>query len=317
MGRRSTRLRPILVSAALLVCGADQARRPADDRELRSWLENMVWYHRYTPEEIRSATGLGPDEIAAALERFDIRPATRPRRNPEDRLLVLPYPGGRHPRIGFLEGAVDPSRETKVSVFTPWDEAGYVVLDVPEAIFSNLGLIYLAHTHEGVPTIWQKRGIALEPREWRRGDDGVLVMERTLPNGIAFGTRVVPHRDHVAVEQWLTNGTDRALTGLRVQDCVLLKGAGGFAAQTNDNKVIRKPYVACRSDDGRRWIIAAWEPCDRPWANPPCPCLHSDPRFPDCPPGATVRVRGGLWFHDGPDIEAELRRIARSGWQER
>ena len=24
----------------------------------------------------------------------------------------MPYPGGRHPRIGFLEGAVDPQRET-------------------------------------------------------------------------------------------------------------------------------------------------------------------------------------------------------------
>ena len=230
-------------------------------------------------------------------------------------LLVLPYPGGRHPRIGFLEAAVHPRRETKVSVFTPWDESSYVVLDVPEAIFSNLGLIYLAHTHEGVPTIWQKEGIELGPLEWRRGDDGVLVVERTLPNRIAFGTRVVPRRDHVAVEQWLTNGTDKALTGLRVQDCVLLKGARGFAAQTNTNKVIRKPYVACRSDDGRRWIIAAWEPCDRAWANPPCPCLHSDPKFPDCPPGATVRVRGGVWFYEGPDIEAELRRIELTGWR--
>jgi hypothetical protein len=139
----------------------------------------------------------------------------------------------------------------------------------PVAIFSDVGLLYLSHTHSGVPTIWQEDGIQLEPREWRRGDDGVLVTERTLPNGIAFGTRVVPRRDHVAVEQWLTNGTARELTGLRVQDLVLLKGARGFAAQTNTNKFIRKPYFACRSDDGRRWIIAAWEACDRPWTNPP------------------------------------------------
>jgi hypothetical protein len=142
-----------------------------------------------------------------------------------------------------------------------------------------------------------------------------LVVERTLPNRVAFGTRVVSRRDHVAVEQWLTNGTDKALTGLLVQDCVLLRGARGFASQTNTNKVIRKPYVACRGDDGRRWIIAAWEPCDRPWANPPCPCLHSDPKFPDCPSGATVRVRGGVWFYEGPDIEAELRRIELTGWR--
>jgi hypothetical protein len=117
---------------------------------------------------------------------------TRLQSREDDPLLILPYPGGRHPRIGFLEGVVNPRRETKASVFTPWDESNYVVLDVCKAIFSNLGLIYLAHTHEGVPTIWQKEGIELEPREWQRRDDGVLVTERTLPNRIAFDTRVVP-----------------------------------------------------------------------------------------------------------------------------
>jgi hypothetical protein len=52
-------------------------------------------------------------------------------------LFVLPYPGGRHPRIGFLDGAVNPQRETKISVSTPWDEQSYVVVDLPEAIWSN------------------------------------------------------------------------------------------------------------------------------------------------------------------------------------
>ena len=108
---------------------------------------------------------------------------------------------------------------------------------------------------------------------------------------------------------------DERMTGLRVQNCVLLKGARGFAAQTNDNKVIRRPYVACRGEDGRRWVIAAWEPCERTLANPACPCFHSDPKFPDCPPGATVRVRGGVWFYQGPDLEAELRRIDQTGWR--
>ena len=34
---------------------------------------------------------------------------------------MLPYPGGRHPRLGFLDGAIRPQRETKVSVFAPWE----------------------------------------------------------------------------------------------------------------------------------------------------------------------------------------------------
>src|SRR4051795_692835 len=105
MGHRPSYLLPILTSVALLAAGPDQARRPADEQELRDWLENMVWYHQYTPEEIRAASGLKPDEIEAAMRRFDIRSATRPRRPDGSPLLVLPYPGGRHPRIGFLEGA--------------------------------------------------------------------------------------------------------------------------------------------------------------------------------------------------------------------
>ncbi len=48
-------------------------------------------------------------------------PGERPRRKAGEPLLVRPYPGGRHPRIGFLEGAVEPQRETKVSVCSPWD----------------------------------------------------------------------------------------------------------------------------------------------------------------------------------------------------
>ena len=64
---------------------------------------------------------------------------------------------GRHPRIGFLDGAIRPQRETKISVFTPWDPHSYVVVDVPEAIWSNLGLTYLAHTH--IDTVWTKKKI--------------------------------------------------------------------------------------------------------------------------------------------------------------
>lgn len=289
------------------------ARRPANDAELRDWLENMIWRHRFSTDEVQAATGLTPAEIEAATKRFNITAATRPRRAAEAPLLVLPYPGGRHPRIGFLDGAVRPQRETKISVFTPWDEQSYVVADIPEAIWSNLGLTYLAHSH--VPTIWSKQDISLDPLEWRRAADGALEFERKLPNGIRFGTKVSATASAVRMEMWLTNGTPEALSDLRVQNCVMLKGAAGFTAQTNDNKVISNPYVACRSEDGRRWIITAWEPCHRPWANPPCPCLHSDPKFPDCAVGKTVRASGWLSFYEGTDLDAELRRIEATGWR--
>lgn len=288
------------------------ARKP-DDASLRFWLENMVWHHGFSRDEVQAATGLGAGEISAALKRFDIRVGNRPQRPADAPLLVLPYPGGRHPRIGFLEGAVNPQRETKVSVFTPWDPASYVVVDVPEAIWSNLGLTYLAHTH--VPTVWSKQNIELPKLEWNRRSDGSFDFERTLPNGIAFGTKVVPARDGVRMEMWLHNGTKETLTDLRVQNCVMLKGARGFTAQSNENKVFAKPYVAARSDDGQRWIITAWEPNHRPWANAPCPCLHSDPKFPDCLPGETQRVRGWLSFYEGGDVQAEFKGLDGVGWR--
>jgi hypothetical protein len=304
----------LLFQAALCQAAADpsNSRPPRDADDLQFWLENMVAYHRFTRAEVAAATGLADDEIAAALERLDIRPGQRPARAPEAPLVVLPYPGGRHPRIGFLDGAVDPQRETKFSVFTPWDADSYVVCDVPEAVWSNLGLTYLAHTH--VETLWTKAGLELEKLEWTRGEAGELQIERRLPNGIAFGARVEPTPGDVRMELWLTNGTREPLSDLRVQNCVMLKGAAGFTEQTNDNKVFRAPYAAARAADAPRWVIVGFAPIHRAWGNAPCPCLHADPQFPDCPPGETVRVTGRLWFYEGDDLEAELARLDATGW---
>jgi hypothetical protein len=289
------------------------ARRPGNDDELRYWLENMVRHHRFTTAEVSEATGMSTDEVSSAIARFDIAGGRRPLRPPVAPLLVLPYPGGRHPRIGFLDGAIRPQRETKISVFTPWDRASYVVVDVPEAIWSNLGLTYLAHTH--IPTVFDKQGIRLAPLEWNRHADDSLDFERRLPNGITFGTKVSATSDAVRMEMWLTNGTGKLLRDLRVQTCVMLKAAAGFNAQTNANKVFAKPYVACKSEDGKRWVVTAWDPCDRAWGNAPVPCLHSDPKFPDCAPGETKRLRGWLSFYEGTNVQAEFERIEKTNWR--
>ena len=92
------------------------------------------------------ATGREAPEVARLLQGI------RPPAKPPDRLLLLPYPGGRHPRIGFLEGAIDPHRDTKCSVFLPW--GGYAVVDVPEAVWCEKQLVYLAHTHLPTPSTW-------------------------------------------------------------------------------------------------------------------------------------------------------------------
>jgi len=290
------------------------ARRPVMPDNVKFWLQNMIWHHRFETPEIQAATGFRPEAIRLAEGMYGVYLYNRPQRAKDAPLLLLPYPGGRHPRIGFLEGAVEPQRETKFSVFMPWDPNSYVVVDVPEAIWSNLGLTYLAHKH--IDTIWTKQGIELPKLEWNRRADGNLDIERTLPNGIAFGVKATPTKEAVRMEMWLRNGSIQRLTDLRVQICVMPKMAAGFASQTNENKVFTNPYVACRSEDGKRWIVTAWENCDRPWGNEQCPCFHSDPKFPDLEPGQEHRLHGWLSFYDGNDVQAEFARIEALRWRQ-
>jgi len=72
------------------------------------------------------------------------------------------------------------------------------------------------------------------------------------------------------------------------------------------NKIFRVSSVVVHLAGGERWILIAWERCGRAWGQPLVPCIHADPVLPDCPPGATVRVHGRLWFYEGKNIEQEL-----------
>jgi hypothetical protein len=165
-----------------------------------------------------------------------------------------------------------------------------------------------------VPTVWSKQNIDLPKLEWNRRPNGSFDIERKLPNGIVFAAKVVPAKEGVRMTLTLTNGSTGMLSDLRVQNCVMLKGAKGFEQQTNDYKLIQSPYVAAKNEAGERWIISAWQPIHRPWTNPPCPCMHADPKFPDCPPGETRTLHGWLSFYEGKDIRAELKRLDGIGW---
>ena len=233
--------------------------RPIDnDQELKTWLENMVTHHGFTDWEVAAATGMSAAKVKSAIKRLQI--SRQPPAPAKKQTRVMPYPGGRHPRIGFLDGAIRPHRETKMSVFCPWDSRAYVVADVPEAIWNvtdkKRELLYLAHTH--VPTMWDRQNIQLSPLEWKRLPSGVFEVERKLPNKVRFGAKVRPTSQGVEMELWIANGSDKTLTGLRVQNCVMLKGCKDFNQLTNDNKLLAKPFAACRSGDGRRWVITGW-----------------------------------------------------------
>jgi peptidoglycan/xylan/chitin deacetylase (PgdA/CDA1 family) len=243
------------------------------------WLENMAAHH-YTADEAASVLGeTAPLPVVAAS------------------MPLRPYPGGRPLRIGFREGAINPLRGTKASVFLPWASKDYVVIDMPEAIFSNLGLLFLAHTH--LPTIWNEQNKIIENMDWERLPEGGLRSRWKLPNGVSFGAAITPAQEEMRTELWLENATSQPLSELRAQVCVLLKEAKGFDAQSNDNKTFGKTAAAVKSSAGNRWIVTEWERCARTWGNALCPCLHSDPVLPDCAPGQTVRVAGRLLFREG------------------
>ncbi len=292
-------------------------REPKNDQDLKRWLENMVWHHRFTRAEIEAATGLTQKTIISSLKKFDIKRENKPGTDKKT-LTVLPYPGGRHPRIGFLDGAIRPQRETKLSVFSPWNETDYFVLDIPEAIRRNeeskYGLLYLAHTH--VDTMWTRKGIDLPPVEWIENDDGTLEMKRTLPNHVSFGVKVFPGTNELKMTMWLRNDSKEKLSGLNVQNCIMTKGAPDFCfTDKNDGKVVMEPpFIARRANSTQQWIISAWTPCKRVWENPPCPCLHSDPQFPDCAPGEKKELKGWFSFYEGENVKKELKRIQSLGW---
>ena len=274
------------------------AERAQTRSALGRWTAAMV-RHNYSATEATGVAGFSESELAAYERDLAVRLP-----DPVGSLDIVPYPGGRHPRAGFLEGAIDPLRGTKASVFLPWDPESYLVVDLPELITSHMGHLFLAHTH--VPTIWTERNVWLDNVDWQPSGTGGLDLRWELPNGVVFESSIWPDRQGARMTLSLTNGLDETLAGLRTQLCVMLNGAPDFRSQTLDNKVFDPPVAAVRSDNGRRWSLVAWERAGRCWGNARCPCIHSDPVFPDCKPGQTVRLAGRLWFFEGESPDREI-----------
>ncbi len=305
---------PALLSAGPVAVDVRPAKSP---EELTYWLTNLL-AHQCSTEEIGSVLTLSTLQTKTLVDRIQQSAVSDLLKPVESQaLVVLPYPGGRHPRIGFLDGAIQPQRETKVSVFAPWKEGGYLVVDVPEAVWhfrnGKRELLYLAHTH--VPTIWDQQGLRLERLEWKRDEPGKLSVSRKLPNLVTLNTKVKSVKAGVRMEFSITNPTSEKLTGLDIQMCGMLKGLTGFAEQTNENKIFVAPFAACKNQDGNRWVILGFDHCVRAWGNPPCPCLHADPRVPDCEPGETQTVRGWVSFFEGSEINDELKRLEKVAFE--
>ncbi len=200
----------------------------------------MLVHHRYTSTEAGAALGMTADEVNAAAKRLGI--TTELPDGPRPR--VLPYPGGRHPRIGFLDGAIRPQRETKVSLFAPWADGGYAVADVPEAVWHDTAsgsrkLLYLAHTH--LPTLWDEQGQTLPPLEWATTPDGSFEVSRPLPNKVTLTSRVTPGRDGTRMEFRVTNGSTDDPDRARRPDVRDAQGPEGLRASVERQQGLPTP----------------------------------------------------------------------------
>lgn len=203
----------------------------------------------------------------------------------------LPYPGGRHPRRGFRDGAVNPRRETKLLFGIP-AMRGYLVLDLPEAIWSNGELVFLAHTH--VPTVWDREGERPRFTPWSLSHDGLTASSsHVLPDGSVVAAEASRCSDsRIDIGLTVTNGSDHELVHVWAQTCLMLTQAD-LRRPSEPEVVLTADVAALRLSDGKR-VELTWERVQRTWQNPPVPCMHSDPFLGSCAPSDSATVHGSL-----------------------
>jgi hypothetical protein len=271
------------------------------------WLANMYQDHKYSTKDMMGVTGLKDQVLNQHLSQLD---TFKENSEANKMIKVRPYPGFRHPRINFKEGMLSPMRGTKASIFLPWAPEEYVVLDLPEALFTQFGLTFLGHKH--IPTVFDYQKTVIENSEWTLSENGSLSNTWELPINVIIGAEIYPREKSVDMKLWMQNNSDTTFTDLQSQVCVMFKEATQFNELTNENKIFDSPVAAVKSGDSGQWIITAWNNGNHAWGNANCPCMHSDPKFPDSKPGETVSVSGKIWFYEGESIENEIESIKRT-----
>jgi len=215
-------------------------------------------------------------------------------------------------------------------VSPPWESEDYIWLDFPEAIFCNLGLLYLSHRHPDYPVVFPD--IVKVP--WETLPDGIGFTRR-LPGGIEFAGAVRRKEvSRVSLELSLRNNSDQPLTEITLQTCAYLRAIKEFAEYTSDNKFVhvpeagwmrfekaRKtgredgrfrigwregpkaadlPVIATLSNQAERLVAMTWYEATYSFVgNRRHPCMHADPFFPDLQPGRQASIRGELIFFEG------------------
>lgn len=222
-------------------------------------------------------------------------------------------------------------------VHLPWADSGLVMLDFPEAVFSDQGLLFLSHVSQCFHQLWPD----LPKVEWQTIDGGIR-FERRLPNRFVYGGSLVAADDRrVDLRLWARNEDDIPIGELKTQVCCYLPRAKGFDERTMDNKWVHvagrgwmrypeaaasgvktgrwrlgwrsglpscdAPVIATQSADGKRLMVIDWGEATRSLVgNPAHPCMHADPVWPDLAAGESAEISGRLVFLDGSLDELDI-----------
>lgn len=219
----------------------------------------------------------------------------------------------------------------------PWPSQDYLWLDFPEAIFSDLGLIYLSHVNPDFPVVFPNL-----PRVPWQSNGNTLSFSRVLPNGVEFGGSIVANtKSTVALELIITNGSAEPLTGIRLQTCVYLRAIKEFSDFSMTNKYVHLPetnwvdfeqaqfaseigryrigfrgegtavadlpLIVTQSNMAKRLVAMTWfEASASLMCNPQHPCMHVDPILPDLDPQQSQTIQGEIMFFEGTVEQFEI-----------
>ena len=212
----------------------------------------------------------------------------------------------------------DPTGSQRSASFHPGKKRGYVVVDVPEAIWSGprpstrtalLGSYTRTHQMGQAGNFPGTAGMEASHR-WN-----VFSCTRTLPNQVKFGARVQPTANALQMELWITNGTDKTLTGT---GCTKLRDAQICTRfQPVDNREQPAVESLCSPPQSSGQSLADSLPGSTAYdpgvirSAPVCTATRS---FPIANLEKPSNSKAGSLFTKGPILKKKFERIRQLGW---
>lgn len=132
-----------------------------------------------------------------------------------------------------------------VEIHLPWEDAGRLVLRIPETLSCDLGLLFIDHVRADMPPVAAVERLP----DWRRNDQtGALSYGLQLPNGVSFGASATPVDGRVDFDFWVRNETDKPLTRINTQFCLTQNTSPAFSQGD-----LTRTYI----HSGGRWLALA------------------------------------------------------------